>query len=184
MVVGREMPKWGWFYRILSMGRIRSPSSGSKWQHLGAHRTYESRRVVVTCGLSITIRFQNRVSLNDLVFQAALQGRIGKGRKQKIKVYELEVKWKKRIGIRLGFGWCGPAAFTGIVRTAARERSEEKKKEDMQNQVARLGWWNEIWSDRLDTSRVIYREGGGDIPEAEWQRLRKVTSLSWTLLGR
>ena len=33
--------------------------------------TYESGRVVVTSGLSITIGFQNWVSLYDLVFQGA-----------------------------------------------------------------------------------------------------------------
>ena len=39
--------------------------------HADVLYTYESGRVVVTGGLSITIGFQNGISLNDLVFQGA-----------------------------------------------------------------------------------------------------------------
>ena len=44
------------------------------WRVVSTRRhTYESGGVVVTGGLSITIGFQYRVSLNDLVFQGALE---------------------------------------------------------------------------------------------------------------
>jgi hypothetical protein len=44
--------------------------------------TYESGRVVVTGGFSITIGFQHGVSLHDLVFQRALIPTVGKERKK------------------------------------------------------------------------------------------------------
>ena len=58
--------------------------------------TYESGRVVVTGGLSITIGFQNRVSLNDLVFQGAhLEAR---GRRKK--THKTKLSAGKEVGRR------------------------------------------------------------------------------------
>ena len=75
-----DQPQGGRTPYALPIGLLRAMGKGGRRRRFDTYKsryqyrhldTYKSRRVVVSSGLSVAICFQYRVSLDNLVFQAA-----------------------------------------------------------------------------------------------------------------